>query len=559
MGRYFLLQMLSTLTIVYSFDPNIHDITQMLDIGMDYKQNPCENFYDYVCGNWAEKFPKPNYHSIWNSDEITKDIIINKVKDILEGPNNDRKLFSIERQFYNACMNTGHSFNEGKILYTKMVAESSLPGTSWQNVAKYYALKTGEISLFHISLNYADKLQILRPQHTGTNKKSFEELDMNFIDTYLRNNPDDLWFNQYRPSDFSFQTEFKEFIKSVNELVHGPELPLISVSIRELEEIYDTSCTALNSRSEINWFSFLQALSGETSIPLTDSYHIDVDWSYLGGLCEILSDTPNEVIERYLNFNFETLENMILLINDFATEVSHAERSARCIVNIPITDEFYNVLANDESHLNEEILNLVIENLKADLESDIKNSLLDGPLIETVLNWARGIRLEISKQHLPFIRNETDSASSFTVTPVALQNWINFKKARTNYKFFLSFTHTQEEIRRRKRSIKMNAYYMLHENIIVMSPAFLFPPFFFREAPLAYNFGRLAFAISHQIYRAFDIITFPSEYRHYFQNETQWENVFWNYFQCMTIRFNQIQVIKGTSRKWYDQLVRKRC
>ncbi|XP_043481510.1 endothelin-converting enzyme 1-like [Leptopilina heterotoma] len=78
----------------------------MLVSGMDYNQNPCENFYDYVCGNWAERNQKPDYYSVWNSDEITKDIMINKVKDILEGPNNYGRLLSIERQFYNACMDT---------------------------------------------------------------------------------------------------------------------------------------------------------------------------------------------------------------------------------------------------------------------------------------------------------------------------------------------------------------------------------------------------------------------------------------------------------------------
>lgn len=35
-----------------------------------------------------------------------------------------------------------------------------LAGPMWQNVAEYYATKIGEISLFHVTLNHENELEV---------------------------------------------------------------------------------------------------------------------------------------------------------------------------------------------------------------------------------------------------------------------------------------------------------------------------------------------------------------------------------------------------------------
>lgn len=51
------------------------------------------------------------------------------------------------------------------------------------------------------------------------------------------------------------------------------------------------------------------------------------------------------------------------------------------------------------------------EKLISELKREIKDSWLVAPAMETALNWARGIRLKISKLNFPFLRHETESAS----------------------------------------------------------------------------------------------------------------------------------------------------
>ncbi|XP_043462065.1 endothelin-converting enzyme 1-like isoform X2 [Leptopilina heterotoma] len=451
-----------------------------------------------------------------------------------------------EQRFYNACMDPDHSIEEGRSLYKIIVIESMLAGPLWQNVAAYYATKIGEISLFHVSLNHNNELEIMRPGYTKANLLPFEKLNLNAINIYLSNPPDRMWYNQYRESDANFQSQFIQFLRSINKLVYGRVASFLPVTIRELREIYITDCPLLNSVSEINWLHFFLKLSEGGKIPFTDFYEIKIDWIYLSNLCQILSVTPNNVIVRYLQFNFETSFETLFYVTPSLNDAALLERSHRCISTIPITDGFYELLADsDDFYRREEFLNTMIDMSKHELVNEIQNSWLDDVSKARAINVTKAIKLRISKMNFPYTRKEMDSTSyDFNVTPVGLLNWINYRKAQTAYKFELSLIHMQQQSlnERKKREIDLNAFYTSSRNIITLTTAFLFPPAFYMDAPIAYNFGRLGFIIGHEISHAFDYPNFQARHGYEIFNQEDLSEIFNRKMDCVANQFNDLDV-----------------
>ncbi|XP_043472541.1 membrane metallo-endopeptidase-like 1 isoform X3 [Leptopilina heterotoma] len=544
---YFLLHtMLSALTFVSSYDMSSDELARLLEYAIDINQDPCENFYDYVCGNWNNTFIRPEHYDVWDNDEISKDSMIYKIKTVLEDQHNyiNKQLLSKEKAFYHACMDTGHSFEEGKRLYKNMVRESQNAGPEWQDVAEYYANKIGEISLFHITLGPHKELQILRPSQTISNSKPYSQMQRSFLDMYLNSNASYMWYNDKQPKTSSFKRTFKNFLSSINKLVYSQSLPLIPVTIERFQKMYEDTCPSLNSVTKIDWLQFLQQLSGGNIGTLETSHEVEIDWSYLKHLCEILSSVQHSVIVRYLQYNFEANDDVMYFTSKKLQRMNHKERSYSCILKMPLTEGYYNVLAPKEYISRKfSFLLLVLKKLQIELIKQIGNSWLDDGLKEKAMRVAGQIKLYQSKMNFPIIKNEIELTSyTFEVTPVAVQNWLNYKKAQTVNKFnlFLVTTKGNRLNRRSKRDIEMNAFYMSRGNIMVISLAFLFPPLFYWDAPVAYNFGRIGFIIGHEISHAFDYTRFLPEFGYQPQNLDHFNEIMTNKWQCFENQFDQL-------------------
>jgi predicted metalloendopeptidase len=87
---------------------------------MDINADPCHDFYQYACGNWATRNPIPEDLTAYDTFEILRENLDAVLKELLEGqPRKKYHALSSEvwkndaitkaKHFYQSCMNYGET------------------------------------------------------------------------------------------------------------------------------------------------------------------------------------------------------------------------------------------------------------------------------------------------------------------------------------------------------------------------------------------------------------------------------------------------------------------
>lgn len=83
---------------------------------MDKSTDPCEDFYQFACGNWARHNPIPKDKAAYDTFEMIRESLDSVLKELLEEPilkevmlNTDDAIVKAKHLFQ-SCMNYGKFF-----------------------------------------------------------------------------------------------------------------------------------------------------------------------------------------------------------------------------------------------------------------------------------------------------------------------------------------------------------------------------------------------------------------------------------------------------------------
>ncbi|XP_025160121.1 endothelin-converting enzyme 1-like isoform X2 [Harpegnathos saltator] len=565
-----------------------HTVGQMIQRGINYSSDPCDNFYNYGCGSWAANNPMPPSALYWNTDKVYIMKINRRLKELLEERSKHDKLPPIRKlkQYYRSCMDEDAIEKEGlEPMMTMLDATGGWPiimeneGTNlenytWQDIDNAYIPIFGFSSFVDISYEPDDENSNYNILMINIDKISLTENKL-YSERVLFSNPDLTKmeeiikaFAKYKGAKintnrmdkeiedlFLFEEKFKDIIrKSYENVFKGLEINRTKMTISELQEYYDLAKTE-NTTSKINWLQTLQSVYNSVNVSINASEPVNVyNKKLLHKLAYLLDATSPRILVNFVQWDIvrKLVPFLTKSVRDIDFKSTHEKynvteqkpRWETCVQEIPFQNALsylyvknYNITHNIKAVIE------MIEEIKTELKKHTLHSKwMDNNTKEFIVSkidnlvqlighpeWYNN-QTALIKRYEGFQIGQNYFKNVLTVVIYELRRFLKeFRKPVNKYEWFYF-------------PLDKNSYYD-QSNVPISE---IQDPYFAPGMPLAFNYGSVGTVIGHELTHSFDTTGMQHDKfgNKYSQHSKKMNEAYKERLKCFVDQYNNFTIIR---------------
>ncbi|RWS31080.1 neprilysin-11-like isoform X2 [Leptotrombidium deliense] len=524
-----------------------------LHSNLDEKIDPCDDFYAFACNGWIRKNPRPKDEHEWSAVKMLQHQVSEKLIELLEERSYEKLPLSVRKakSFFAACRQPELRFEYGvqeiKRLFTKLGGFPAITKHwdedefDWEASYVYCDTRIGlcqpffeyEIGDFEVEHGVHKKMiELKSPKllYLGytllDNSKSYrEKVDKVMIFTKKMKgritaidpnvSPDDL--NDEINAVIELDTKIANLSMFADS--QSKESDFVNYTIGELTQKFE----------HIDWYSIFTKIYKEVNIKLLENEVIlTKNVHYFQKLGKLLKNTPKRTLANYVNFYFlnEFGARTIFQYHNKNNRTTDSLIRRKCY---EVTEDYFKVAINYwfvktklTTEATDEVKSFLTE-LKSALTLTLQNN--DWMDDETKMHAQMKLNKMLTFVALPSeIKSDDDLDKIYAETGfISSENYVNAFKKMLKWRKQTELLKLREEWKEDVYSPSdVNAYYTATENKIEILSGFLFPPNYYRKAPLAVNFASIGSTMAHEITHGFDAE--GSNYDHKGELKNWWDS-----------------------------------
>ncbi|XP_063974161.1 membrane metallo-endopeptidase-like 1 isoform X2 [Diachasmimorpha longicaudata] len=517
--------------------------------GMNKSVDPCDNFYEYACGAWNDKFDLiPPYEESWGHSAMFQELVTKRVKGILESAPQPSDILPVRqaKKLYMSCMDQEAREKRGlEPLESIIIRTGGWPmimdpeewyggDQSWQEIEKNYFYVSGRFTFYDIEvpwwrklirqdfegtitiepahLPFYKELRAARKNSTEEALKTYANIIEKVAKEFIKHNGAAVTKEMLREDVEALITFDKKLYKMIEDTNDYQERTL-----REFIQNYTDKVTDLSKRDQIDFETLFKMLFGMENIEIKDSTELVVRSSpYYSNLTVLLKETPIRTVANYIHWNFVsrmlvyTTENLKDTFNELKEEETgvgtEEPRWQECVdQNKMIHAASYAFATKYFDKRTEKAASEMTENIREEMLSQIDRS-----------NWLDDDAKKLSKEKLSDIKvflgfpgwykNKTAVMNSYKGLSIGydyFENILSYEKYEVREKLRY-YKNEKEEEPWDIEPVVVDALYGPHDNYINMPAADFQPPLFTPHLPDNINYGIVGCVIGHEMGHGFD-------------------------------------------------------